>query len=150
MTTSSINRPSVVTVLEDPAGRTVPLLSSWRVLDRLEIGRWAENKAIACSSAVLREGDFVDVGISFDIFVLPLRRRAYHSNAKHLVRAHLNIEHVLQLCPVEAASEVSQCLHHMLQATYDLLHCQFVRKVTPTPTSFTLPPVQFGKTALTF
>ena len=108
MPCAGIQHSSVVTVIEDPAGRTCPLLPCWRIIDRLEVGHWVENKAVACSSTVLHEGDFVDVGISFDIFILPLclRVHGYEPHGKQLVRAHMKVEHVLQLCPTDQASEV--------------------------------------------
>lgn len=74
--------PSVMTVVEDPACCMMSLLTDWRIIDQLEVGRWTGNKAIAYSAAVLREGDFVDVGISFDIFVLPHRRKSQFENDK--------------------------------------------------------------------
>ena len=112
MTKSTQHQPSVVTVIDDPAGRTAPLLSSWRIVNRVEVRRWIGNKAVACSLAVMREGDFVDVGISFDIFVLPLHRRSFESDAKRMIRAHLKIEHVLQLCPTHTAAEVSDVVQN--------------------------------------
>lgn len=149
MNSNTINQASVITVLDDPASRTTPLLSSWRVVDRFQIGQWTGNKAITCSSAVLRDGDFVNVRISFDIFVLPLRRWTSHLAAKHFIRTHLNIEHVLQLCPAEAAAEASWHHHHPLSLNVLFLH-QFIRKEATALQVMPLPSVTFGKTALTF
>ena len=149
MNSNTINQASVVTVLDDPTGHMTPPLSSWCVVDRLQIERWTGNKAIACSSAMLRDGDFVDIRISFDIFVLPLCQQTSHSAAKHFIHAHLNIEHVLQLCPAEAAAEVSQHHCHPLTLHVLFLH-QFIRKQAAALQAMPLPSVTFGKTALTF
>ena len=114
---STIQPPSIVSVIKDPAGRTIPLQPSWCIVSRVEVGRWMGTKAATCSPSILREGDFVDIGISFDIFVLPLRCKQHTHPKKCVIWTHLNIDHILQLCTTDDASEVS-CphLHYYLPA----------------------------------
>ncbi|KAF8550784.1 hypothetical protein OG21DRAFT_1487490 [Imleria badia] len=100
-------QPSVVSVVEDQAGHANLLSNKWRIIDRIQVGRWNGNKAVAYSPTVLHEGDFIDVGVSFDIFVLPHRHKSTVEQDRHTVCAHLNIEHVLQLCVTEDASELT-------------------------------------------
>ncbi|KIJ13578.1 hypothetical protein PAXINDRAFT_13542 [Paxillus involutus ATCC 200175] len=48
---------------------------------------------MSCSSTAFSAGDVVDIAFTFDIFIM----RTWHN--RRVVRAHLNLEHVLQLTP---------------------------------------------------
>lgn len=72
------------------------------VAEKLQIGRVLDNgDTIQCSPLALSEGDFVDIGLSFDIAL------AKSHNGQRRVRVFLCMEHVLQLLPRTRTAEVS-------------------------------------------
>lgn len=62
--------------------------------EKLQIGRLLDDgQTVQCSALALSEGDFVDVGVTFDVAL------ARAPNGHRRVRIFLCMEHVLQLLP---------------------------------------------------
>jgi hypothetical protein len=86
---------------DDPEDRCAVLDGQWSVTEKLQIGRLLDNgDSVQCSPLALSEGDFVDVGLSFDVAF------AKAPNGQRKVRVFLCLEHVLQLLPCNRVSEV--------------------------------------------
>ena len=92
---------SVLMPADDPEDRCAILDGQWLIAEKLQIGRLLDNgDTVQCSPLALSEGDFVDVGLSFDIAL------AKAPNGQRKVRVFLCLEHVLQLLPYRRVSEV--------------------------------------------
>ena len=88
--------------MDDPHGWAPAVARDWRVMDKLEIGRrLPDGSTVACSPFALSKGDFVDVGVEFDVST----SRTPNGHVRNHV--HLAIAHVLQLLPACIAQEVS-------------------------------------------
>jgi hypothetical protein len=88
---------------DDPEDRCGVLDGQWTVTEKLQIGRVLDNgDSVQCSPLALSEGDFVDVGLSFDIAFT----KAFNGQRK--VRVFLCLEHVLQLLLYNRVSKVMQ------------------------------------------
>ncbi|KIJ58466.1 hypothetical protein HYDPIDRAFT_102598, partial [Hydnomerulius pinastri MD-312] len=81
------NHKSVLDAVDDPSRSAAALKPSWQVTEKLQVGRVIGEVTFACPPSVLSPGDFVDVGVTFDISV---KRNASHEK---VVRSHLCIEH---------------------------------------------------------
>ncbi|KAI0317654.1 hypothetical protein OF83DRAFT_1120099 [Amylostereum chailletii] len=87
--------PSVITAMDDPAGRLQVLGPAWRVVDKPSFGRrLATGRVKTCASALFRPGDFVCANARFDIAVP--RKDPF---GVPTVSPHLFFTHVVQLCP---------------------------------------------------
>jgi hypothetical protein len=87
-------QPSILVEGDDPHGWAPPVDKRWRVTDRLQIGsRMKDGRTIACSPFVLSRGDFVDIGLVFDISTSRMPNGRMRNNV------HLSMVHVLQLLP---------------------------------------------------
>ncbi|KAH7906872.1 hypothetical protein BJ138DRAFT_1104782 [Hygrophoropsis aurantiaca] len=82
--------------VDDPNQFYPAVARQWALGDRLQIGRRAENgKCISSSHLSLSPGDFVDVGITFEI----VRQR--EKNGAPTFKIHLGFSHILQLASVD-------------------------------------------------
>ncbi|KAH7905658.1 hypothetical protein BJ138DRAFT_1118278 [Hygrophoropsis aurantiaca] len=83
---------TVLPVSEDPNQFYPAISQHWALADRIQIGRRMENGGkAACSPLTLSPGDFVDVGITFEIVKQKQRDGTWG------FRVHLGFSHVLQL-----------------------------------------------------
>lgn len=88
--------PSVLELMDDPSNKAHMIASSWVVTEMLPIGqRTPAGPERMINHAILTEGDFVDVGISFGIVV-----------KKHQISIHLTIVHISQLMKAKDVSKV--------------------------------------------
>lgn len=83
----------MLTVQDDPVDLAATVNDQWRVTEMLSLGRIVDNSPVACPASAICKGDFVDVGVSFDVVVKRDRKGGKS------VRAHLKLQHVLQLLP---------------------------------------------------
>jgi hypothetical protein len=100
---NKIEEASVSALLpsDDPDNRCAVLDGSWFVREKLQVGRLLDDgRMIQCSPLALSDGDFVNVGMSFDIAF------AKAPNGHRRVRVFLCLEHVLQLLPGQRVSKV--------------------------------------------
>jgi hypothetical protein len=87
--------------VDDPNGWLPKVANQWAVRDVLQIGRMLDNGHMAaCSPMALNVGDFIDVGVSFEVAVT----RSF--NGQRRIHIHLVLSHVLQLMPVRKVNEV--------------------------------------------
>ena len=77
------------------------------------MSRMKDGRTTACSPFVLSRGDFVDIGIMFDIS----SSRTPNGRARNNV--HLSMVHVLQLLPACMINEVSDGLIHVALLVYE-------------------------------
>lgn len=105
---SGDNHPrSVLKTVDDPASKAQRIASSWIVTNMLPIGqKTAEGPERECNQILLSEGDFVDVGVSFDIVM-----------KKHRVAVHLVVEYVSQLIRAKDVAKV-RTLHGFVRSTF--------------------------------
>jgi hypothetical protein len=90
-------------VVDDPENKCEVLGGRWVVAEKLQIGRLMDNgDTVECSPLALSEGDFVDVGLSFDVALVKA------PNGQRRVRVFLCLEHVLQLLPYRQLAKVKQ------------------------------------------
>jgi len=81
------------------------IAKQWRVMERLQIGsRMKDGRTTTCSPFVLSRGDFVDIGIMFDI------SSSRTPNGRTRNNVHLSMVHVLQLLPACMINKVSDSL----------------------------------------
>ncbi|KAJ6518267.1 hypothetical protein C8R47DRAFT_1205334 [Mycena vitilis] len=89
------NVPSVLEQGDDPMEMASAIDSEWRVLKKLSIGMYMDDEdggyTVPCDAVGVREGDFVDVCIGFDI----VNKRNARGGLDATV--HLQIQHVLLL-----------------------------------------------------
>ncbi|KAH7905486.1 hypothetical protein BJ138DRAFT_1228975 [Hygrophoropsis aurantiaca] len=83
-------------IADDPAQFYPAVAHQWSLADRVRIGRRAANgKTIACSHLGLSPGDFVDVGLTFEIV------RHKQKDGPLAFKVHLGFSHVLQLASID-------------------------------------------------
>jgi len=103
---------SILTPADDPENRCAALRGHWKVTDKLQIGRLLDNgETVQCSALALSEGDFVDVGLTFDVAMTK------SANGQRRVRVFLLMEHVLQLLPNRRVTEVSNYYRQIVNLT---------------------------------
>jgi hypothetical protein len=89
-------------VADDPENKCEILIGQWVVAEKLQIGCLMDNgDTVECSPLALSDGDFVDVGLSFDIALVKA------PNGQWRVRVFLCLEHVLQLIPCCQVAKVT-------------------------------------------
>jgi hypothetical protein len=94
--------PSALLPCDDPSKLTNICEPMWHITEKLQVGQFGGGEMpTACSPTALTAGNFVDIAFTFDIFIMKTRR------GRQVVRAHLNLEHVLQLMPLRHADAVS-------------------------------------------
>jgi len=102
-------QPSILTEGDGPHGWTPKIAKHWHVTKRLQIrSHMRDGRTVACGPFVLSHGDFVDVGIMFDISTSRTPNGRIQNNV------HLSIVHVLQLLPICMINEVSNHLPYVL------------------------------------
>jgi hypothetical protein len=101
-----MDKPSVLSEGDDPHGWISAIADKWRVVEQLQIGRrLVEGQAVSCSPYALSRGDFVDVGMGFDICTSRTPTGRMRNNV------NLSMVHVLQLLPACMISKVSLFLY---------------------------------------
>ncbi|KAJ7656084.1 hypothetical protein DFH06DRAFT_1132571 [Mycena polygramma] len=89
------NTPSVLEQGDDPMEIARAIDPEWRVLKKLDIGMYMDDEeggyTVPCEAVGIREGDFVDVCVGFDI----VNKR--NTNGGLVATVHLYIQHVLLL-----------------------------------------------------
>lgn len=112
---------SALTAGDDPHEWAPGVDNMWRVTQKLETGqREGSGTNSICSPFLFSQGDFVDIGVAFDIATTrqPSGRLRNH--------VHLSIVHVLQLCASKSPAQVSAyCMFRIrcLMSTRGRLFC---------------------------
>ncbi|KAH7907429.1 hypothetical protein BJ138DRAFT_1014509, partial [Hygrophoropsis aurantiaca] len=93
---------TALSIADDPNQCYPTIAPDWCLADRLQIGRRLENgNRAACSHMILMPGDFIDVGLTFDVV------RQKQKDGSTSFKIHLGFSHVLQLASAEVLSKVS-------------------------------------------
>ncbi|KAH7904010.1 hypothetical protein BJ138DRAFT_1119823, partial [Hygrophoropsis aurantiaca] len=87
---------TVLSVADDLSQLYPAIAQQWDLADRVRIGRRTENGGrTACTHLTLSPGDFVDVGLTFEIV------RQKDRNGATAFKVHLSFSHVLQVASVD-------------------------------------------------
>ncbi|KAH7905425.1 hypothetical protein BJ138DRAFT_1017715, partial [Hygrophoropsis aurantiaca] len=97
---------TTLSIADDPKQLYSSIAQQWCLTDRLLIGRRTDNGGrSACSHLMLSPGDFVDVGLTFDI----VHQR--EKDGSQAFKIHLGFSHVLQIASAENLNKA--CVRHI-------------------------------------
>lgn len=104
------NAPSVLRPADDPEGWSRLVAGTWRVTEKLELGRRsADGTVVPCSHVIFTPGDFVDVAVAVDI--------SYKGRSG--VSVQLSMIQIVQMTPASETGVVSRSLQLVIaQQTY--------------------------------